>query len=87
MRVSTDHPANQKQPFGSDDQKQAAISLPDHQDICMFMLDANQDLSKPCSDRGCTDQKYLQTLLGMVNSEISGSATYGGLTLEAFASR
>ena len=54
----------------------------------MFMLDANQDLSKPCgSDRGCTNQKDLQTLMGMVNSELTGGDAYGGVTLETFASR
>ena len=86
MRNSIDYPCKQKQPFGSDDQKQAAISLSDHQDICMFMLDANQELAKPCSNRGCTNKKDLQTMVGMVNSELTGDAN-GGVTLETFASR
>ena len=53
----------------------------------MFMLDANQDLAQPCGGRVCGGQKDLQTLMGMVNSELTGGDAYGGVTLETFASR
>ena len=82
-----DRKADRKQPFGSDDQKEAAISLPDHPDICVFMLDANQDLSKPCSNRGCVHKSSPQVLMGMVNSKLIGGDAYGGVTQKTFASR